>query len=79
LIDQIELKNGLGNEFLIVLDEKNKPVDGATHVKDVLSASKTLTLDFKDHFVLEMVTMENDKPKFHYRFVTIAEIKGKNI
>tara|TARA_B110000285_G_scaffold78291_1_gene90157 strand:- start:270 stop:410 length:141 start_codon:yes stop_codon:yes gene_type:complete len=41
-----------------VLNEKNEVVDEKLRVTDVIGASKTIGVDFKDHMVLQFTTLD---------------------
>jgi hypothetical protein len=52
--DQIERK------FLVALNEENQVIEPSKSVIEILSDNKTVTVDYKDHFVLEFVTLDEE-------------------
>lgn len=66
----------IDRKFLVILDENNLEItDTSTKVTEILTTTKTLKVDYKDHFVLEFITLDdNFTSLFAYKFVPKAAL-----
>jgi hypothetical protein len=50
----------IDRKFLVILDENNLEItDTSTKVTEILTTTKTLKVDYKGHFVLEFITLDD--------------------
>jgi len=74
----------VGPEFLILLDSNHEECDLSTYIKDHSCSSKTFTLDYKDHVVLQFSTLGQDSaPQLKFKFlpyeiIDVENTKAKN-
>jgi hypothetical protein len=70
---------------MVILDENQGVCGEEDKVSDHLSAKKTITFDYKEHVVLQFITLEKDDevlvPVYKFKFVpyAVACEKGKKL
>jgi len=62
-------------KFLVILDSHNNICDQATAISEYTSSSSTLTLDYKDHVVLQFTTVNaEEQVESKFKFIPFADV-----
>jgi hypothetical protein len=70
----------IDKEFLVILDQNHTECDPEKLISEYTSTDTTLTLDYKDHVVLQFTTLKENQVESKFKFIPFADvIKGTKI